>query len=190
MTATAPPTKLTDKQRRFCEEYLVDFNATAAYGRAGYSGSVQAMAVSAHQLLRNPKIQAYLAEVRRVTSEAAKVTLERTIEEIAAVAFANITQVLSFTDGGVTLNDSTTLPLEVTAAIESITVNESITEGGRTVRKQVKLHNKMTALGFLANYFGINDDFNTARATLKRYGLALIEDPENPTGWSVRPYES
>lgn len=29
--------KLTDKQRRFCEEYLVDFNATQAAIRSGYS---------------------------------------------------------------------------------------------------------------------------------------------------------
>lgn len=29
--------KLTDKQRRFCEEYIIDFNATQAAIRAGYS---------------------------------------------------------------------------------------------------------------------------------------------------------
>jgi len=30
-------TVLTDKQRRFCQEYLVDLNASAAARRAGYS---------------------------------------------------------------------------------------------------------------------------------------------------------
>jgi phage terminase small subunit len=29
--------KLTDKQKRFCEEYLIDLNATQAAIRAGYS---------------------------------------------------------------------------------------------------------------------------------------------------------
>lgn len=29
--------KLTAKQERFCKEYLIDFNATAACVRAGYS---------------------------------------------------------------------------------------------------------------------------------------------------------
>ena len=29
--------KLTDKQKRFVDEYLVDLNATAAAKRAGYS---------------------------------------------------------------------------------------------------------------------------------------------------------
>jgi hypothetical protein len=99
-------------------------------------------------------------------------------------------EVLTFTDDGVKLHDSETLPPEVTAAIESISVNETITDGGRTVKKSVKLHNKLTALGFLSNYFGINDDFNQARATLKRYGLALVEDPSNPSGWSIKPYET
>ena len=28
---------LTDKQKRFCEEYLIDLNATQAAIRAGYS---------------------------------------------------------------------------------------------------------------------------------------------------------
>ena len=28
--------KLTEKQKRFCEEYLVDLNATQAAARAGY----------------------------------------------------------------------------------------------------------------------------------------------------------
>ena len=28
---------LTDKQQMFCQEYIVDFNASAAYARAGYS---------------------------------------------------------------------------------------------------------------------------------------------------------
>ena len=29
--------KLTDKQQVFCKEYVKDFNASAAYVRAGYS---------------------------------------------------------------------------------------------------------------------------------------------------------
>ena len=28
---------LTDRQERFCQEYLIDLNATQAYIRAGYS---------------------------------------------------------------------------------------------------------------------------------------------------------
>jgi Phage terminase, small subunit len=31
------PNKLNEKQKRFCEEYLIDLNATQAAIRAGYS---------------------------------------------------------------------------------------------------------------------------------------------------------
>lgn len=32
-------TKLTEKQKRFCEEYLIDLNATQAATRAGYKNA-------------------------------------------------------------------------------------------------------------------------------------------------------
>ena len=50
--------KLTDKQQRFCEEYLVDLNATQAAVRAGYSEKT-AGAIG-FENLRKPEIQAYL----------------------------------------------------------------------------------------------------------------------------------
>lgn len=34
---TPKQTPLTKLQRRFCEEYIIDLNATAAYCRAGYT---------------------------------------------------------------------------------------------------------------------------------------------------------
>lgn len=147
------------------------------------------MAAAASKLLRNHKIQAYLAGLRARTAAKAEVTLERTLQEISRVAFANITSALTFNDLGVTFEDSANLPEEVTAAIESVTWAENETENGHSIRKSLKMHNKMSALGFLADYFGIRDDFNQARATLKRYGLALIEDVESESGWRLERYD-
>lgn len=48
--------KLTDKQARFVEEYLVDLNATAAYLRAGYKCSEDAARINASKLLTNTNI--------------------------------------------------------------------------------------------------------------------------------------
>ena len=187
--ARDPSTGLTDKQRRFCEEYLKDFNATAAYCRAGYSGSEASMRSMASKLLTNANIQAYLSALRQSTAQRAEVTLERTLKEISRVAFSNITDALSFSDHGVEFKDSGALPSDVTAAIESVTWAETESEKSTTTRKSLKMHNKMTALGFLANYFGINDDFNQARGTLKRYGLALVEDVGSENGWRLERYD-
>lgn len=50
--------KLTPKQKRFCEEYLIDLNATQGAIRAGYS---QKTAYSTGQrMLKNVEVQNYI----------------------------------------------------------------------------------------------------------------------------------
>ena len=61
-------------------------------------------------------------------------------------------------------------------------------DGGMSIKKSAKMHNKMSALNLLADYFGIRDDFNKARATLRRYGINMVEDLEQPLGWRIEPY--
>jgi phage terminase small subunit len=48
--------RLTPKQSAFIEEYFVDFNATRAAQRAGYSGDDNTLAATGSRLLRNDKI--------------------------------------------------------------------------------------------------------------------------------------
>ncbi|MBR5874536.1 MAG: terminase small subunit [Oscillospiraceae bacterium] len=50
--------KLTAKQQRFCDEYLIDLNATQAAIRAGYSEKTAA--VIATENLRKPNIMEYI----------------------------------------------------------------------------------------------------------------------------------
>ena len=50
--------KLTAKQKRFCDEYLIDLNATQAAIRAGYSEKTAA--VIATENLRKPNISEYI----------------------------------------------------------------------------------------------------------------------------------
>lgn len=51
---------MTEKQKRFCEEYLIDTNATKAAERAGYSKKT-AYSIGIENL-RKPEIKAYLDE--------------------------------------------------------------------------------------------------------------------------------
>jgi phage terminase small subunit len=180
---------LTEKQEAFCREYLKDFNATQAYKRAGYRGSGSTASTEGAKLLHNPKIQAFLSQLRSRISRNAEVTLERTLQEIARLAFSNVTDVLSFNADGVTFYDSGELPEDVTAAIESVNSVTTVTRQGKQeetrITMKAKMHSKVAALSLLADFFGIKDDFNKARATLKRYGLLLVEDAETPAGWRV-----
>lgn len=179
---------LTDKQIRFCHEYLKTFNATQAYKLVYSSRSTNGAAASSSELLRNPKIQAYLSTLRKAVTQSSVVTLERTLEEISRVAFSNIVNIVSFDSSGVVFKSSDELPAEITAAIESVTCHETESEQGVNRKQSIKMHNKITALGYLADFFGIRDDFNKARATLKRYGIALTEDNGSETGWKVEKY--
>jgi phage terminase small subunit len=76
---TEPPeeisSELTDKQQRFVEEYCVDFNATQAAIRAGYSKNTATAATTGYRMLRNAEISAAidarLSHLTMSTQEAA-----------------------------------------------------------------------------------------------------------------------
>ncbi len=54
------PRRLTEKQKRFCDEYLVDYNATQAAVRAGYS--VKSAYSIGEENLRKPELKTYIDE--------------------------------------------------------------------------------------------------------------------------------
>lgn len=65
---------LTDKQQRFVEEYVVDFNATQAAVRAGYSEK------TARQVGSENLSKPYIAEAVRVKTQKATTATELTRE--------------------------------------------------------------------------------------------------------------
>ncbi len=75
---------LTDKQERFCLEYVVDFNATQAAIRAGYSEP------SAHVIgwenIRKPKIAERLAGLQAEDATETQLTREFVIEGLMGIA--------------------------------------------------------------------------------------------------------
>lgn len=78
---------LTEKQRRFCDEYLVDLNGTRAY-MAVYPSvkKEQTASVCAAKLLRNAKVLAYLRESREEQQTRVQIRQDdvlRSIKEIA-----------------------------------------------------------------------------------------------------------
>lgn len=63
--------KLNDKQKLFCDEYLVDLNATQAAIRAGYSKKSARQIAS--DMLSNPYISEYIAILKKERSEKTKI---------------------------------------------------------------------------------------------------------------------
>jgi phage terminase small subunit len=71
--------KLSARHKKFCEEYLKDLNATQAYIRVGYSKN--GADVSACQLLRNPKVKAYIEEKLAKQSERLEVDADWVVKK-------------------------------------------------------------------------------------------------------------
>lgn len=78
--------QLTDKQERFCQEYLVDLNATQAAIRAGYASGKTAE-VQGARLLGNAKVRAKIDQLKLGREQATGITAERVLKEIAKLAF-------------------------------------------------------------------------------------------------------
>lgn len=83
--------KLTPKQKRFCEEYLVDLNATRAYKEAYPNVKKDdTAAVNASRMLRNAKVSEYINELMEKRSEETGITAKKVLDELEKVAFVDV----------------------------------------------------------------------------------------------------
>jgi len=94
--------KLTDKQRRFCDEYLVDMNATQAAIRAGYPAKTANKVGS--QLLGNTRLSEYIQSKQNATAKKLDISRERVLSELANIGFAKITDFLEIVEEEVVSN--------------------------------------------------------------------------------------
>lgn len=78
------PEKLTQKQEKFCNEYLVDLNATQAAIRAGYS-SKTAYSVASENL-RKPEIQKYIAELQEGIKKRNRISQDEIVQRLIEIA--------------------------------------------------------------------------------------------------------
>lgn len=76
--------QLTEKQKRFCEEYLIDLNATQSALRAGYkNGEI------GRQLITKTNVMSYIKELRDRQSKRTEVSSDEVVEELKKVAFCD-----------------------------------------------------------------------------------------------------
>lgn len=146
--------KLTDKQQRFVDEYLIDLNATQAAIRAGYSAKTADQQGS--RLLANVKVKQAVAEKQAQRSKRTGVNQDRVVLELAKVAFAKMTDIVD--SKGRIKEDASPDDL---ACIESIKYKESDNEYGGSVEREVKIASKLKALELLGKHLGMwSDKFN------------------------------
>lgn len=71
---------LTPKQKVFCEEYLIDLNATQAAIRAGYSEKTAKQIATEN--LSKPVLQEYISELQEERSERTEITADYVLNTI------------------------------------------------------------------------------------------------------------
>ena len=144
--------KLTDKQRTFVAEYLVDLNATQAAIRAGYSAR-NADKIGP-ELLGKTRVAAVIAEEQTKRAERTELTQDRVLEELKRIAFGDLRDAVVWGPSGIELVDSAALTDAQAAAISEI--GETVTKEGGSTR--IKRHDKVKALELIMRHMGMLND--------------------------------
>ena len=153
--------KLTEKQKRFVEEYLIDLNATQAAIRAGYSPNT-ANDIGCENLAK-PNIRACIDKEIAERSKRTGINQDRVIRELARLAFVNANDVIDMEEA--TLKDGATE--DDTAAIASVKVKTIPTKEGEGIEREIKLTDKLKALELLGKHLGMFKDKVEIDATVK-----------------------
>lgn len=81
--------KLTERQQRFCDEYLIDLNATQAAIRAGYKEKYAH--TNATKLLQNTTVQEYIQTKKAERSKRTEITQDFVLRELYEIATVKAT---------------------------------------------------------------------------------------------------
>jgi phage terminase small subunit len=152
MAGQKDATGLTDRQRRFAQEFMLDLNATQAAIRAGYSA--RTAGEQATRLLANVRIQAFIAGLRDEQATRLNIDADVVLRELLCLARSDVGDM--FDDHGQLLALSD-MPEHARRAIASIEVEELVGGSGPDRAqigwtKKVRLWNKPQALELLGKH--------------------------------------
>lgn len=164
---------LTEKQRRFIDEYLIDLNATQAAIRAGYSA--KRASELGYQLLQKTTVSEAIAEAMAERSKRTGVSQDRVIREYARIGFAKITDFVEWDDfGSIRIKPSNELSEDDAAAIVEVSETETeLPSGGVKRVRKIRLHDKCPALEKLGKHLGMFTDKISISGDM---GVKIVDD--------------
>lgn len=142
---------LTEKQKRFADEYLIDLNATRAY-KVAYPNVKKdtVAATNGGRLLRNAEIKEYIEKRIKERERRTEITQDMVLKELAAIAFIDITEIVNTDGEEVYIKPTATLSDVKKKAISSIKQTKDGIE--------IKFHDKEKALEMLGRHLGMFKD--------------------------------
>lgn len=167
--------RLTEKQERFCHEYLVDFHQQFAAIRAGYPAAGAATAST--RMLKNAKIQDRIAEIRAQTSINTGASIERTVAALAKMAYVDPAEMYNSVTGE--LLPISQMPAHVRAAIVAIEQDEIKVDGMVLgIVKKVKLAPREKAADMLLKHFGGYAEDNKQKKAVFEIIVDIVDDDD------------
>lgn len=157
--------KLTAKQQRFVDEYLIDLNATQAAIRAGYAPN--RASEQAHQLLQKTTVSNAIDQAIAHRSRRTGINQDRVLMELAKVAFVNANDVID-PDSATVRPDAAKEDL---ACIQAVKVKTSENEMGSSSEREIKLADKLRALELLGKHLGLFDKRDQANSNGEKNNL-------------------
>lgn len=153
--------KLTPKQMRFVDEWLIDFNGKQAAIRAGYSAKTAE--ATAARLLRNVKVQAEISRRQKDLQRRTEISQDRVVKELARIAFADASDYACIETYMYENKDGTLSPLQVVSPKDTGALSDDqraaiagIKQGANGI--EIKLHDKIKALELLGRHIGMFND--------------------------------
>lgn len=141
---------MTEKMHQFVEEYFIDFNATQAAIRAGYTDNAYSASTIGSRLMADPRVREEIATIKEELFSQASVDRHRIVMELLQIAVGNLQDVLDD-------EDLKKLPRSAAATIKkwkSIKTVEEETdeESTKTTKKSIEVeqYDKLKALEILA----------------------------------------
>jgi phage terminase small subunit len=170
---------MTPRRQKFAAEFMADFNAADAARRAGF-GAKSAPRYGKY-LLRQAEVAAAI-EARVVAEERTiRVTADRVLSELAALAFSDIRRFARIEDGKLALVPSAALAPGESSAIAFVQ------PAGPRNGARIRLHDKIRALRALMKHVGLGDervfvdpveqDRHAARVFARLFRAAGMEPP-------------
>jgi len=139
--------ELTERQKRFVDEYLIDLNATQAAIRAGYSEKT-AYRIGA-ELLQKTSVAEQIEKRKAARIRRTEITQDFVLTELMKIASADGTDFATvFKRNRVSLTPTADLPPEKRAAVASI-------KKGAKGAVEVKTYDKMKALELIGKHLGM-----------------------------------
>jgi len=153
---------LSLKQRKFCEEYLVDFNAPRAAKVSGYAHEYES---NPYYLLQRPNIKAYIAQRKEELKKELAVDQGRVVREYFNVAYSNIASYYDVDEDGYSkFKRWEDLTPDQQAAVSEVSFGID-REGNRFITR-IKLFDKMRALEGLGKHLGFFEKDNKQKSEL------------------------